>query len=210
MRTTNGRTEIDQILAITTMAAMKSSVGPLSAVVLALATLSACTSGSARIAQLYDSLEREVASADPVGLPTERGDKRHEGRADTVREIFEKDGIHTAEDAFKAAVLLVETTRPADLELAERLARKAAELGEPRGLRVMAEAVDKRLMIQGLPQTYGTQFMFVFVLDSWRLYPIDPMTTDEVRASVGVPAYAELLAAEDHMNRAHGKKPRGY
>lgn len=198
------------MLPITTMAAMKPSVRVLGVVVLALALLPACRSGSARIAQLYDDLEREVAGADPVSLPTSSSDKRHEERADAVRAIVEKDGVESAEDAFKAAVLLVETARPADLVLAEELAQEAAALGEPRALRVMAEAVDKRLMIAGAPQKYGTQFLFAFVLDSWRLYPIDPETTDELRASVGVPTYAELLASEDAMNRAHGKKPRGY
>jgi hypothetical protein len=81
-------------------------------------------------------------------------------------------------------------------------------MGESRGARVMAEAVDKRLMLAGAPQKYGTQFVFEFVLDSWRLYPIDPGTTDNMRAAVSVPSYADLLAAEDEMNRAHKKKQR--
>jgi hypothetical protein len=149
-----------------------------------------------------------VADTDPVALPTAASDKLHEERADEVREIVEKEGVKTAEDAFKAAVLLVGTDRPADLLLAEELASKAASLGEPRGTRVMAEAVDKRLMLSGAPQKYGTQFVFEFVLDSWRLYPIDPATTDAIRASVSVPTYAELLAAEDEMNRAHKKRRR--
>jgi hypothetical protein len=189
------------------MAAMKSFVRSLAAV-LALATLPACVSGASRIASLYDSLAHEVANADPVSLPTISSDQIHEGRADEVRAIVEKEGVHTAEEAFMAAVLLVGTDRPADLTLAEELANKATAMGESRGPRVMAEAVDKRLMLEGAPQKYGTQFVFEFVLDSWRLYPIDPGTTDSMRAAVSVPTYAELLAAEDEMNRAHKKKLR--
>jgi hypothetical protein len=176
---------------------------------LALALLPSCLSNSARIARLYDNLAHEVAGANPVSLPTSAGDARHEKRADEVRSILEQGGELSAEDAFKAAVILVGTDREADLVLAEELAKHSAAMGERRGLRVMAEAVDKRLMMQGAPQMYGTQFAFEFVLDAWRLYPIDPTTTDEVRASVLVPTYAELLAAEDAMNRAHGKKLRG-
>lgn len=201
--------KFDPAASRTTMSVMKSLVRPLAAI-LALATLPACHSGPERIARLYDDLAREVASTDPVGLPTESSDKRHEERADLVRAVLEKGGELSAEDGFKAAVILVGTDRPADLVLAEELAKKSAELGERRAARVMAEAVDKRLMLEGVPQKYGTQFVFEFVLDSWRLYPIDPATTDEIRASVGVPTYAELLAAEDTMNRAHKKKPRGY
>jgi len=178
-------------------------------IVVALCALVACQSNSARIAKLYDNLAREVAGADPVRLPSESSDARRAARADEVQEIAKKDGIHAAEDAFKAAVILVGTQRTADLELAEKLALKSAELGEKRGLRVAAEAIDKRLMIAGEPQMYGTQYVFEFVLDSWRLFPIDPTTTDEERAVMSVPTYAELLAAEDAMNRAHKKKPRG-
>lgn len=197
---------IDRARALPTMARMKSGVRRLAAV-LWLAALSACVSGT-RIDSLYEDLADEVASTDPVALPTAVSDKQHEERADEVRAIVEKEGVKTADQAFKAAVLLVGTDRPADLILAEELANKATTLGEPRGPRVMAEAVDKRLMLSGAPQKYGTQFVFEFVLDSWRLYPIDPGTTDSMRAAVGVPSYADLLAAEDEMNRAHKKKER--
>ncbi|MDZ4773871.1 MAG: hypothetical protein SGI72_12140 [Planctomycetota bacterium] len=173
-----------------------------------LVALPACLSGTGRIAQLYDNLAHEVASKDAVTLPTLSSDKKHEERADEVRAILERGGELSSDDAFKAAVLLVGTDRTADLVLAEQLAKLSTELGDKRGMRVMAEAIDKRLMLAELPQKYGTQFAFEFVLDSWRLYPIDPTTTDEIRASVMVPTYAELLEAEDAMNRAHGKKPR--
>jgi hypothetical protein len=92
--------------------------------------------------------------------------------------------------------------------MAETLARRSADLGEPRALRVVAEAVDKRAMLQGKPQKYGTQYVFDWVLDSWRLHPIEITTTDADRAAMGVPTYAELLAGEDAMNEEQHKKPR--
>ncbi|MBL8859925.1 MAG: hypothetical protein JNL28_15565 [Planctomycetes bacterium] len=182
---------------------------PTSLALLALVALPACLSGSGRIDRLYESLAREVSSTDPVRLPNAQTDARHHERADLVHEIYKEGGIKSAQDAFKAAVILVGTQRAADLQLAEELALRSAEMGEPRGMRVAAEAIDKRLMIAGHPQMYGTQYVFEFVLDSWRLYPIDPTTTDEDRAVMSVPTYAELLASEDAMNRAHKKKLRG-
>lgn len=175
--------------------------------ILALAT-AACQTSSSRIDRIYADLEHEVRAADPVALPSPDADEVHRHRADAVREIVEEGGAADAESAFKAAVILVGTSRAADLELAESLARRSADLGEPRALRVVAEAVDKRAMLEGKPQKYGTQYVFEWVLDSWRLHPVDVATTDAERASMGVPTYAELLWAEDAMNESHGKKKR--
>lgn len=167
-----------------------------------------CQTGGSRISRLYQDLAAEVAGKDPIELPEREAEQRHQERADEVRTIVQTDGVATAEECFQASVLLVGTKRPADLELAETLARRAADLGEPRGLRVAAEAVDKLALLAGKPQKYGTQYVFEYVLDSWRLYPVDLTTTDEDRAAMGVPTYAELLASEDAMNRAHGKALR--
>jgi len=160
------------------------------------------------VSRIYDDLAREVAGADPVALPPRDAEERHRRRADDVRAIVETEGVATAHDCLKAAVILVGTKRVEDLDLAETLARRAAELGESKGLRVAAEAVDKRALITGRPQKYGTQFVFEYVLDSWRLYPVELSTTDDDRKAMGVPSYAELLASEDAMNVAHGKRPR--
>jgi hypothetical protein len=170
--------------------------------------IGACQTGSSRIERLYVDLENEVRNADPVHLPSENADEVHRQRADAVREVVEKGGVSSAEDLFMASVILVDTSRVPDMDLAEELARKSAEKGEPRGLRVVAEAVDKRAMLQGKAQKYGTQYVFEWVLDSWRLYPVDLETTDAERAQMGVPTYAELLRAEDEMNRAQKKTLR--
>lgn len=170
----------------------------------------ACQSSSTQIARLYTDLAHEVANADPVRMPAEDADAIHVKRADQVRDIVEHQGVSTREDTFKAAVILVGTNRPKDLEMAETLARRSAQLGEVHGLRVAAEAIDKRAMVAGKPQKYGTQYVFEWVLDSWRLYPIDLTTTDADRAAMGVPSYGELLASEDAMNVAHGKKTRAH
>jgi hypothetical protein len=164
--------------------------------------LGACQSSSAKISSLYVDLENEVRHADPVHLPAANADEVHRQRADAVREVVKEHELTSADDLFKASVILVDTSRVEDMDLAETFARKSSELGEPRGLRVAAEAVDKRAMLKGKEQKYGTQYVFDWVLDSWRLYPVDPATTDAERAEMSVPTYAELLHAEDEMNRA--------
>jgi hypothetical protein len=167
-----------------------------------------CQTSSSRIAGLYTDLENEVRHADPVHLPAANADEVHRQRADAVREEVGKHELTSADDLFKASVILVDTSRVEDMDMAETFARKSFDLGEPRGLRVAAEAVDKRAMLQGKEQKYGTQYMFDWVLDSWRLYPVDVATTDAERAEMGVPTYSELLRAEDEMNRAQKKNLR--
>jgi hypothetical protein len=177
--------------------------------VLVLLVLCGCQSASSQIDRLFVDLENEVRGADPVHLPSEKTDQLHRERADAVRAAVKDHELTSADDLFKASVILVDTSRVEDMDMAEAFARKSADLGELRGLRVAAEAVDKRAMLQGkLQQKYGTQYVFDWVLDSWRLFPVDVATTDAERAEMGVPTYTELLHAEDEMNRAQKKNLR--
>ncbi len=168
----------------------------------------ACQTSSSKIDGLYVDLENEVRHADPIHLPSLNADELHRQRADAVRAALDEGNVTSADALFKASVILVGTSRIEDLDLAETLGRKSAELDEPRGLRVAAEAIDKRAMLQKKEQKYGTQYVFDWVLDSWRLYPVDVATTDTERLQMGVPTYAELLRSEDEMNRAQKKNLR--
>ncbi|MFM7281929.1 MAG: hypothetical protein ACKO32_09135, partial [Planctomycetia bacterium] len=61
-----------------------------------------------------------------------------------MRRILEEQAKElTARDQFYAALVLVESDRPEDLEAAQLIALKAAEGGENRGFRVAAEAQDR-------------------------------------------------------------------
>jgi hypothetical protein len=49
--------------------------------------------------------------------------------------------------------------------------------------------MDRWLLHRGLPQRFGTQYLDLG--DGWRLYEVDPATTDEERAAWDVPPLTE-------------------
>ena len=167
---------------------------------LAIVLVAGCSSPSGRLARMYASLQKDVASAGRPAGPDESLAERHAERAAEVREMIEKGEVTSAEDRFRAAVLLVETDDLENLHLAETLGMQAGNAGAPLGFRVAAEAIDKQAVIRHQPQRYGTQYEWVPVLRAWRLYPVDPTTTDEQRRTMGVPGLAELHEGEKRMN----------
>jgi len=165
----------------------------------ALAIASACSSPGSEVGRLYSDLKADVAGEEPG--PTKDAQRvRNQERAERVRGIVEKGEIKTSKERFQAAVLLVETEDPKHLWLAEQLAYQAAAEGEPLARRVAAEAIDKQLVLRRIPQRYGTQYEWVAAFGGWRLYPLDPTTTDEERRLVGVPPLAALYAEEKRLN----------
>jgi hypothetical protein len=56
-------------------------------------------------------------------------------------------------------------------------------------------------MYQGQPQKYGTQY--IAEDGCWKLWDIDPATTDTERAGWDVPPLAEALAQAAEMTRAN-------
>lgn len=162
--------------------------------------LGACSSTSSKIGRLYAELQSDVAEHKTGGHPDLELQQRHDKRAVEVRRILDTEKLESTEDRLHAAVLLVETTDLENLAIAEKLGREVGVAGDKRGFRVAAEAVDKRLVRRGLPQHFGTQYEWVTVLQQWRLYPIDPTTTDDERRAMQVPPLAELYAGEKKMN----------
>lgn len=179
---------------------------PLATWTLVAALAAACSSPSGRLDRMYTSLQADIAEH---GHETELDPKlaqRHAERAAAVREMVEAGKVTKGVDRFHAAVLLVETDDPDDLKLSEQLALQSAEQGVDLARRVAAEAIDKQLVKKRLPQRYGTQYEWVAVLRAWRLYPIDPLTTDEDRRKMGVPPLAEIRKGEDRLNAALGAR----
>jgi hypothetical protein len=141
--------------------------------------------------------QSEVRRPDEALAKTERLQQR----AEKVREILAQPGQElSAIDQLHAALVLVESDRPEDLEAALMIALKSAESGENRGFRVAAEAQDRLLVKRGMAQRYGTQFVWEPVNRIWRLYPVDPRTSDAERKAMGVPTMSELKAREAKLN----------
>jgi hypothetical protein len=173
---------------------------------LAAALAAACSSPSSRLDRLYTNLRTDIADhGDELQLDSKLVQRNAE-RAAAVREMVQAGEVTKGIDCFHAAVLLVETDDPELLKMSEELAMKAAAQDVPLASRVAAEAIDKQLVKQHLPQRYGTQYEWVSVLHAWRLYPIDPTTTDVARAKMGVPPLAEIRKGQDRLNASVTKR----
>jgi len=162
--------------------------------------ISACAAPKPGIDRLWAELENDAEHAEPLADPDAKSMALTTERAQRARELAASGALTSGRDHFRAAVVLAESNDPKDWALAATLGSKAAELGEPLGLRAAAEAIDKDLVTQGLPQRYGTQFAWDPALARWKLHRLDPATTDAERAAMGVPSYGELIQAEIVMN----------
>jgi hypothetical protein len=156
---------------------------------------------------MYADIQRDAAEQSSGTSEPSQLRARRESRAAKAKEIVAAGGATTAADYLHAAVILVETDSDENLGLALDLALKAAELGEDRGFRVAAEATDKHLVKLGMHQRYGTQYTYEHVLKAWRLYPVDPRTTDAERQAMGVPTMEKLLEAEAALNAGTSQRP---
>ena len=152
---------------------------------------------------LYRDARRDMANDGGTAALMSEVRARMEQRYAKVNELFELGLIQKDEDMLFAAALLVTSDDSRDLDRALLLADEAASLGERRALTIAAEAEDKLLLKRGLPQRYGTQYAYEPARGRWRLYAVDPNTTDADRASVGLPPLATMQARVDELDGDH-------
>ncbi len=170
-----------------------------------------CTSSSPKnqtMEELYLSSMRDLASEDGMGGLSPKVQERQEKRLQAARKAWLDEKLETAEDHLWCAAVLSGSDDMADLALAHRLALSAEEMGEPRGLPLSAELVDKQLLKRGEPQRYGTQLVFDPFLRRYRMWDLDPDTTDAERRAVGLPPLEELLARAEEADRDLGERLR--
>lgn len=163
----------------------------------------ACTAPDPRPRTLYRDARRDLTKDRNTGAFTKKVRDRMEERYDKVDTLFIEGKLVSAEDLLYSAALLVTSDDSADLDRAQTLAMEAATLGEQRALPIAAEAEDKLLLMQGLPQRFGTQYAYQPSRGTWRLYAIDPSTTDEDRAFMGLPTLAEMESRTAELNEEH-------
>jgi hypothetical protein len=148
---------------------------------------------SSTLALLYeqDQAARQAGFADLRSfLALTLGDWQ---RLQKVRRMVDAQLLATAQDYYHAALLLQHGNTPEDFRRAQQLAEQAAQLGEPRGVKLHALAEDRYLISIGQPQKYGSQFVCT-PPQGWQLQPVDPAVTDADRQQRQMPPLAEQQA----------------
>lgn len=159
----------------------------------------ACASSTSLTGMYKDSRSDAELGDSPENL-FETSLARRE-RVQRVHVLIAEGQVVTSEDQLHAGALLLDSNLPEDLDLAADLALQAAEAGEERGFRLAAEAIDRGLMLRGLPQKYGTQYVWSPISERWTLYPWDETTTDAERSAMGVPSLASAVARVGQLNQ---------
>ncbi|MFT7677610.1 MAG: hypothetical protein ACI8QC_001592 [Planctomycetota bacterium] len=152
---------------------------------------------------LYRAARKDMAKKEHTAGFTEDVKERMQVRYDKAVALYESSLLTTSDDLLFAAALLATSDRTPDLELAEVLGNESAAMGEKRALPVVAEIVDKLLLKRGMAQRYGTQYAYQPGLGRWRLYSVDPSTTDEDRALMGLPSLKTLQERVEPLNDSH-------
>jgi hypothetical protein len=126
--------------------------------------------------------------------------QRDRERRQRVEELIGSEELQAPEDYFHAAMVFQHGEKLEDFWQAHELAMRGAELGHPGCRWLSAAAYDRWLMNQGKPQKYGTQYT---ARDDgpYRLWDVDPTTTDEERAAWNVPPLAAALRQAEELNQ---------
>ncbi len=126
--------------------------------------------------------------------------QRDRARRQRVEELVGSEALQAPEDYFHAAMVFQHGETLEDFWQAHNLAGRGAELGHPNCRWLTAAAYDRWLMNQGKPQRYGTQYT-ARDDEPYRLWDVDPTTTDEERAEWNVPPLAEALRQAEELTQ---------
>lgn len=141
--------------------------------------------------ELYKLFQEDQQDRTSGSLPDDIR-QRDRARRTRVEQLITDGSLHAPQDYFNAALIFQHGELLDHYWQAHELAKKAADAGVPGARWLVAAAYDRWLMQQGKPQKYGTQYISTETT-SWRLWPVDPTTTDEERAEWEVPPLAILL-----------------
>ena len=127
---------------------------------------------------------------------------RDRARLNRVKELFAADGLHTAMDYYRAAMVLQHGEAAEDFLLAHEFCIVAIIKGknDRESAWLAASAEDRFLMTVERPQRFGTQFRSESN-GPLRLYKVGPGVTDELRRLMGVHPLAEAKAHEAELNK---------
>jgi hypothetical protein len=127
--------------------------------------------------------------------------RRDRARRERVATLVREGILTTANDYYRAAMILQHGDRPDDFILAHELAVVAAINGNANAKWLAAATEDRLLRSMGRPQRFGTQFR----QDGdgpWYLESVDPVVPDALRRAMDVPAIAEAAARVADLNKS--------
>ncbi|HZR41565.1 MAG TPA: DUF6624 domain-containing protein [Ktedonobacteraceae bacterium] len=155
---------------------------------------------------LFEADQAERQHHPSAGTPEYRELRERDAqRRQRVTELIAQGALNVAEDYYHAALIFQHGESVEDIWKAHTLASTSAQLGFGQGKWLAAAALDRWLMYQSKPQKYGTQF----VPDGkrWRIWDVDPTTTDADRAEWDVPPLEEQLKRAEDMTRQDPQQP---
>jgi hypothetical protein len=162
-----------------------------------------------RLAGLYAADLREHATVPRVGTDEytalRKRDRERRDEAYALLADLRKEGTLSAGDLYHAAWLFNHGETPEDARFAHELASVASRRGHAPARWLAAAAYDRWCMYEGRPQKFGTQF--VPDGERYRLWDVEPTTTDAERAEWDVPGLAAQLARADEMTRTDPQPP---
>ena len=112
---------------------------------------------------------------------------RDKARESRVKEFYWDGSLHTGADYYHAAMVLQHADTANDYLLAHELCIAAIGKGEQRAKWLAAASEDRFLMTIGRPQRFGTQYRADGPNADFRLYPLAPGVTDDLRRAFDVP-----------------------
>jgi tetratricopeptide (TPR) repeat protein len=117
-----------------------------------------------------------------------------------VIEIMAEDGVKSADDYYRAAMIFQHGEKPEEYDHAHEWCLKALELDpdHPMARWLAAASKDRALMWRGKPQLYGTQFKKVE--EKWILWEVDPSISDEERVRWDVPPLSVARKRAEQLN----------
>jgi hypothetical protein len=132
---------------------------------------------------------RAVLAGEPAYVALRDRDR---ARREAVMALLTLGWPEDADALYAAAWVLNHGDLSEEAALGSRLAARAAELGRPGARWLAAAALDRSLMYAERPQKFGTNIVPDGV--GWRLWDVDPATTDAERIANDVPPLAEMQA----------------
>lgn len=156
---------------------------------------------------LYEADQNERKQWAATGNINDQMLREHDAqRRQRAAELMAAGALRVAEDYYHAAMIFQRGETVQDVWQAHQLASTAATLGCSPARWLAAASLDRWLMYQGRPQRYGTQFVEEDGRH-YRLWDVDPMTTDVQRAANDVPPLVEQYKHIDRLTRKYLRSP---